>query len=489
MKKFAPAKNVMWDAWFVRRGGEIHAFYLQNGFREAPGDPAGWAVGHAVSRDALEWEERTPVLPPLFDERNPADFHSKFTGCAVNRDDVCYLFYTMRAQNDGSQRIGVAISHDWERFEPYEGNPVVVNDPALLIGYENLCDYDWNIVDCRDFIVIEDGEGGYCGYWAAAADVGRRCPVGVIAMARSRDLLHWGKQKIVYTVDHHGVLEVPDVFRMGDRWVLTCLSGMNYSGRAVCADEYANNATIYATAATPDGPFSEGEDSVLIAGPVQSGFTCRSVAWGDGRLLYYIDRAAGKTALALPKTLCMDGAGNLRACFCPLLTPYLKELPLPAFAPEPNSFAWKTYGGTCEQNGDTVRLTTGAKDYHAVSVPVEKPAAVMDATVTVNAFGGGLFFRTDAPYVVLLEPERGRLALWRLYSFEYVAARSVPLEKGRAYAVRCVLIDGVIEVYLDGVLTLQCGIGTVPVHSFGLAADRGQMTARNVCVREITESI
>lgn len=329
MKKYADSIAVTWDAWFVNRGTTTHAFYLQNGPLTPASDPRyGWAVGHATTENGIDWTERQSVLSPLFDQNNPADFHSKFTGCAVNRDDVCYLFYTMRDRERGSQRIGVAISHDWEHFEPWEGNPVVVNSPSpipvsgggmgTLIGYENLANYDWNIVDCRDFIVVEESDG-YVGYWAAAADLGGTCPVGVIVMARSRDLLHWSDQRIVYTVDHHGVLEVPDVFFMDGKWVLCCLSGMNYSGRAVTGDFYASNATIVAYADTCEGPFIEpAQDNILIAGPVQSGFTCRSVVRDGKRYLYYIDRAVPKNNLSLPKELCMkDGA--LRATYADIL--------------------------------------------------------------------------------------------------------------------------------------------------------------------------
>jgi hypothetical protein len=437
------------------------------------------------------------VLPPLFDDRNPMDFHSKFTGCAVNRDDVCYLFYTMRDRERGSQRIGVAISRDWEHFEPFEGNPVVVNSPTpipvsgggtgTLIGYENLADYDWNIVDCRDFIVVEEGDG-YVGYWAAAADLGGECPVGVIVMARSRDLLHWSDQRIVYSVDHHGVLEVPDVFFMDGMWVLACLSGMNYSGRAVTGDIYASNATIVAYADTCEGPFKEPtEDNILIAGPVQSGFTCRSVLRGGKRYLYYIDRAVPKNNLSLPKELCMkDGA--LRATYADILDARCTPLPLTALTREQNSFAWRTFGGEHTLQDGTLTLTTAPKDYHAVSLPMPQSIAdegsvMLQATVRVDGEGGGLFLRTaNCPYLVLLEPGPGRIALWKLYSFESVAARSYPVQAGKAYHLRCILIDGVIELYVDDVLVLQCGLPTQPLTHLGFAADRGTLTATQISV-------
>jgi len=520
MKKYTDPSAVQWDAWFVNRetpnGTQTHAFYLQSGSLAPQNDPRiGWGVGHAVSYDGFHWENLETVLPPLFDENRPDDFHSKFTGCAVNLDDVCYLFYTMRDRERTSQRIGVAISRDWLHFEPWEGNPVVVNEDShpipvstpdgsehygTLIGFNTLGQYDWNIVDCRDFIVVErddsDGKGKYIGYYAAAADLGGSCPVGVIVAVRSHDLLHWTDARIVYHVDHHGVLEVPDVFCMDGKWLLCCLSGMNYSGRRVTADLYASNATIVAYADSPDGPFLEIEDdNILIAGPTQSGFTCRSFELAGQRLLVYIDRtdlnaARRKNALSLPKILRMD-EGRLRAHYCPIPAEHVGEtLAIEHWTDEQNSFAWRTFGGTTAWESGTLTLTTATKDYHPVSVPLPAQAvaagsAMLQATLTVQG-SGGLFLRAlGCPYVVLMEQEEQRVGLYRLYSFDPLAQRSFPVKAGRPYDVRCILIDDVIEVYIDDVLLIQGGLPTDQLTHLGFVADRGQLTATDVKINPL----
>jgi hypothetical protein len=133
-------------------------------------------------------------------------------------------------------------------------------------------------------------------------------------------------------------------------------------------------------------------------------------------------------------------------------------------------------------------LTTAPKDYHAVSLPMPQSIAdegsvMLQATVRVDGEGGGLFLRTaNCPYLVLLEPGLGRIALWKLYSFESVAARSYPVQAGKAYHLRCILIDGVIELYVDDVLVLQCGLPTQPLTHLGFAADRGTLTATQISV-------
>ncbi len=522
MRKFKDNEGFQWDAWFVNRqtenGTQTHAFYLRNGPVNDKIDPRiGWSVGHASSYDGFSWTQHDSVLPPLADDTNPEDFHSKFTGCAVNLDDVCYLFYTMREKERTSQRLGVAISADWEHFEPWEGNPVIVNEDThpipvateegtdrfgTLIGFNNLSQYNWNIVDARDLIIVErdnsDGLGIYSGYYAAAADLGGECPVGVIVMLRSNDLLHWTNPRIVYHVDHHGVLEVPDVFYMDGKWVLCCLSGINYSGRAVTADPYAQNVTIVAYSDSPDGPFLEIEqDNILIAGPVQSGFTCRSFEQQGKRMLVYIDRGDQDpyfrhNSFSLPKELRMDN-GRLRPYYTPI--PEDKQaspLAISAFNAEQNSFAWKTYGGTATYDASgTLTMKTAPKDYHAVSIPLDADVAregsvMLHTKMTVDG-NGGLFWRCrNVSYSVLLEPKDGRVGLYRLYCFEPLAQRSCSLAYGREYDVRLILIDDVVELYLDNILVLQCGVPTTEgLSHVGFLADRGQMIAREIEIRAL----
>jgi Predicted glycosylase len=178
----------------------------------------------------------------------------------------------MRDKERGSQRLGATISEDFIDFRLYERNPVIVPDDRILIGYENLQKYDWNIVDCRDLVTVECMEDGlYYGYFAAAADVGRAHPVGVIAVAVSGDLLDWRDQSIVYIPRQNGVIEVPDVYEINGRWYLTMLNGTNYLGRFCGNDEYAICCTTYAVADNPGGPFVDLEYNILISGNAASG--------------------------------------------------------------------------------------------------------------------------------------------------------------------------------------------------------------------------
>ena len=131
------------------------------------------------------------------------------------------------------QRIGLALSEDLKTFSRYEGGAVLEPDPQILLGYENAGKYGFGsaaFVDCRDFWVIKNKKDGlYYGYFAAAADIGRRAPVGVIAVAVSDDLINWRDQSIVFVPRQNGVIEAMDVFEFEEKWYLTVLCGNIYS--------------------------------------------------------------------------------------------------------------------------------------------------------------------------------------------------------------------------------------------------------------------
>jgi len=145
----------MWDPWFINVDGRVHAFHLKLTDDSCTLPPEErYSVGHIYSDDLIHWTVCPSILPPLYD-LDENDYQQKFTGCADQIDGKYIVFYTMRDKVKGNQRLGAAISYDMQNFTRYENNPVIVPDDNILIGYENIKNHDWDIVDCREIVNIK----------------------------------------------------------------------------------------------------------------------------------------------------------------------------------------------------------------------------------------------------------------------------------------------------------------------------------------------
>ena len=487
----------MHDAWFLNVDGVLHAFHLRN-YR--PGtEHIEWPVGHVVSRDLLHFEAMPDILPPLLDSQNPMDFGGKFTGCCYTdpSDGSHLVYYTMRDNQRTSQRFGACRSDDMEHFTLCPENPVLEPDSNILIGYDNIERMDWNIVDCRDLVVVQNpADGLFYGYFAAAADVGRQCPVGVIAVAVSDDLVHWRDQSIVYAPRQNGVIEVPDVFYFDGKWVLTVLTGTHYAGRSIVSDPYVHKCTIYATADSPRGPFVEGEHNILIGGVENSGYTCRTFLFEGKRYLMYVDCSYGGNTLSLPKEIAMRD-GRLCAKYAPIVGKlHVRQTSRPDRLEPlellPNSFAWRTFGGKAERMDGGYRIKTNPLDYQGALLPEKTAGFELSFVQSMQAVAAGCMVGVyDAngwlkfPCFFAIEPDQKRIMLSKGFGFEYVSAREYPFAQGESIPVRLIMTEGVCEVYIDDVLLLQCGMDTGDSMRYGFFCDRGQAEFRDVEAYEL----
>ena len=486
MKVHSPLGN-MHDAWYLNLNGTIHALHLQlNREENGLGN-----VGHISSTDLLHWKRHADVLPALRGA-NTEDYHEKFTGCMIaypNQLSVkqkIFCFYTMRDEKAASQRIGLAISEDGEAFATYSKNPVIIPDPELFVSYRNIADYDWDIVDCRDPIVIyRQEEDLYYLYFVAAAVRQDGRIRGAIALTTSRDLIHWGKQTIVYSPKQNGMIEVPDVFELDGKWYLTLLTGVNYRGRGGIPDSGLSNFTVYASSNSPCGPFEEDKmNNILIGGNFQSGYTCRSVELDGVRYLLYIDRSFGGNTLSLPKELRVEN-GKLVALYSPKLkalreTCLLREedrLPQPKLLY--TSFAWHTIGGKIYPSEGSYFAVTDELDYQTALLPVKASFMEIEAEITLCAEGAGFAVlvtkeQGECCYLVSFEP--GQVQLLEHVSFARLEGRKAEIKEGEKYHCRALFFEGTFELYLNKQLLLQCGFDTGKELQAGLYCDRG--TAR-----------
>lgn len=195
---FEPEKGWINDpnglCWFK---GEYHAFFQHNPY-SAKWDTMHW--GHAVSKDLVHWEELPIALYPTEPYENS---DGCFSGSALEKDGVLYLMYTSVSKELG-QTQSIAVSRDGRTFEKYEGNPVIPQSPV-----------DPASKDFRDPKIFPygDGYGMVCG--AGVDGLGR------VLLYKSQDLLHWEYAGPIFESRDFGpVPECPDLFPLGDKWVL-----------------------------------------------------------------------------------------------------------------------------------------------------------------------------------------------------------------------------------------------------------------------------
>lgn len=191
----------VWDSWVADDGSDYHLFFLMAPRSlEDPGRRhAAATVGHAVSRDLVDWDFRGecfgPATEPGFDDV------AIWTGSVVREGDRWRMFYTA-ISNAGhlllDQRIGSAVSddlHHWQRVSP---------EPALRVDgrwYKTLGntprgtsgpDLEGSSETWRDPLVMRDPDGNGWHLFVTARGVGAGPDDdGVIAHATSRDLTTW----------------------------------------------------------------------------------------------------------------------------------------------------------------------------------------------------------------------------------------------------------------------------------------------------------
>ncbi len=180
----------------VHHDGEYHLFFQHNPFASEWGNMC-W--GHVVSEDLVRWEHLPIALAP-----NPGSYDKDgaFSGCCVIHDGVPTILYT----GVFPECQCIATSDDRLRsWTKHPANPVIPTPPrGDLEGF-------------RDPFCWRDGES-----WYMALGSGIRGSGGCVLLYRSTDLREW-----VYLgpllQGTTGVMECPNFFPLGDRWLL-CVS-------------------------------------------------------------------------------------------------------------------------------------------------------------------------------------------------------------------------------------------------------------------------
>ena len=295
---YRPAKGWINDpnglVWFR---GYYHIFYQHAPHYETPWhESMHW--GHARTKDFIRYEELPVALLPDRD----CDRDGCWSGTAVVKDDVLYLFYAcVRGE---TQAVGVAYSADGIHFENYEGNPVIASFPPD------------GSPDFRDPAVCFDGEK----YWCVMASGNREKHTACLLLYESDNLLSWHYHGVMREWQNAKFAECPSFLRFGDRYLLAA---------SVCRDD--GHSFSLAAGSFENGVFIPETESEVDKGPDQyAGQVFRD---GSGRALLiswipgwnyagYRDKDIG--CMSVPREITLEG-GKLRAFPAEEVRPFLKE--------------------------------------------------------------------------------------------------------------------------------------------------------------------
>lgn len=482
----------MWDTWYLNVNDTVHGFHLKS----HRGDD--WNVGHIYTEDLLHFKKMRDVLETLPEEQYPDDCLGKYTGCAVEKDGTYYLYYTMR-DRVCSEKIGLATSTDLEHFTEYENNPVFDLDNELFVVNEK-----GKKTNCRDMLIVYDEERKkYFGYFAAMANIKDRGELGVIGVTESLDLIHWDKQKIVYVPEFNGVIEVPNVFKIDGKWYMTLMTSTQYGAKGAVSDPNLNSYIIWAFADSPDGEFKCGEDNVFLGSTrINNGYALRCVEYKGKLYAMYIERSEYGSAISLPKEVkVIDEA--LRPCY----TDILKNIRTGRvwdnldFIRIPATLAWENViAGKLYKSDECIKVTGYKNSLQAFKADID---SVKSVEVEFNLAGdfeeaGLVLYCSDDK----IEKTYNSDGIWKDYvwSANYISfnKKEIIFNKGMTEPVtkrelktegklnvRVIAMEGQLEVYVNNVLFIECGMETKSYITPGVFAFSGTAEISDFKVYEI----
>lgn len=499
---YSPRQLAVWDAWYLPVQDEIHVYHLQRRRVDEIPDSMHDSIGHAVTRNLVDWQECAPAFGP--DPDNPLDDCQPWTGCAVWHHNTAHVFYTQRgsANQCRLQTIGLATGTP-DQFVRHPHNPVIVPDARWYATAERPVP---GVVDCRDLIVVPAAGQGWWGFYATRQPGEELPDTAVIACVFSPDLVHWEHHPPAFAPGQYACIEVPDVFELNGRWFLTCLTGNFYGNRGIFSDPGVTSGTIFAVADQPQGPYQEMDHNVLLgtacpAAPI----SCRSVPFQGNRYLMYSDRErvggtdnGGVTfgTLTTPKLLDTDG-DRLRARYSPLIESHVtEELIGPALPPRPvpERDEWGQIWQLPTARWELGETITGHSrtGWGVLRLGCPAESFIYEAEITGRgATAAGLAVRLAdhmVGAVTGVDFQQGTVFYTEPPGFDFTDARPfpVPLLPGQPVRLKVVNRREQVEVYLNEELVLAFaryhGLGG----EVGLFVDRGQASFAHLHLRRLS---
>jgi len=238
----------IWDSWIADDGERYHLFSLRapRALRDPDRRHEAARIGHASSLDLIAWDVHDDALaaaPSGFDDL------ALWTGSVARGDDgVWRLYYTAintQGRSVKDQRLGVAESDDLMTWRRVAGE-LVSPDPCHY-----RIDPDGSSETWRDPFVFRHGKQWHMLITARDPGAERRFD-GVLAHARSDDMVNWRLAPPLTEPSVFGQLEVAQVRCLDGQWLLlfTCHPDEQGEPRPYCA--------WYVLGDSPLGPWDIG---------------------------------------------------------------------------------------------------------------------------------------------------------------------------------------------------------------------------------------
>jgi beta-fructofuranosidase len=329
-KNYMPERGSLWDFCLVGSQGHFHLFHLHDE-RDMPlKNDRKWSIGHAVSKDLVNWQEEGIVLraqPEL-------GIHGLATGSAlkalggsggVMALTVC-AGRTAVPLPDGGEAcpradyaIALAESPDMNSWS-FAGPPIIYEGSGLFEDSSAARD---NLPGCHSFgdpwLFSLKGEHSVAHLLVnTRLKSGEMLSRGALAHAALQDGKVRGDLDLFFAPGISMRLETPQLFEKKGRWHLmasvsdSCFAPGFLSGKGL---KRLDAAAIVFTSDSPFGPFDLKGDWALFPGT--GCYICKVVPEEDVILTIRSQAtqyppAKGETGLSFPHRIAYPEAGGLR---------------------------------------------------------------------------------------------------------------------------------------------------------------------------------
>jgi beta-fructofuranosidase len=460
---YYPKGLYVWDTWYLNRPNETHLFHLQVKRPDSTRpDKEDGTIGHAVSKDLLNWKEYPTALYRGY--TGSYDEGHLCTGYAVEHEDTIYLYYAGNQHTNGrGQTICLATSKDRTNFVKHKDNPIIKPDG---IKYAEGA--------CRDIAVLKNPEGeGWLGYVVMRLNKKKKFNSYSIVLCRSTDLVNWEIGEPCFKPDRYNIFEVPEVFSLNNRWYMICLTGDFYGQRNRWRDQNINFGTIVAEAKKPIGPFTEVKDNVLLATNNYQGYSARTVEVDGERLLFYTRPESNckdftRGSLSWPLKLEPRKEGGLRLKYWKGINKFFNQkTKAPSISLQ------------VDKNEGWILQPINIKNTQSDSI-------MASATISLQtARAAGLAVRYDIKpshygyYIALLDTVNSEVALLKP-EFVTLQRLSWNIKSGNKYNIRVIAIDSFIEIYVNDILVINCYDQYIDNGGIALFIEEGKASFSNI---------